>query len=310
MGKLIATDIDGIIHELRIKEEDFLLSFFELVINAIQAIEEKGNLSNGQIDIYVEREESDGNVFGRRPISAVRVVDNGIGFTEENYNSFTKSHSTKKVDIGGKGVGRFAVLSVFDNIEISSVRNSNNGSHNQICFSLNREEGLSEPEYSDTLQHVGTTVYASGLVEVFKDCSASYDLESIADSILNHCLLYYLNQAAPTIVLHEGEESISLSSQFSPSDFIDKTYSGRIKQSEFKLYFVKADKPKYHQYILCANNRVVRSKKISTVFPLFTSPLVDDGVIKYLRIYVVSDYLDNVYSMPFHVLNYKVIVIP
>ena len=40
MSKLIATDINGIIRELRIREEDFLLSFFELVVNSIQAIEE------------------------------------------------------------------------------------------------------------------------------------------------------------------------------------------------------------------------------------------------------------------------------
>ena len=304
MGKLIATDINGIIHELRIKEEDFLLSFFELVINAIQAIEEKGDHIDGRIDIYVERGEPDGNVFGRRPISAVKVVDNGIGFTDENYNSFTRSHSTKKADIGGKGVGRFAVLSVFDNIEISSVRIPINGAHNHISFSLNREEGLSEPVFNDSQQQTGTTVYASGIADAFKNCSASYDLESIADSILDHCLLYYLNQAAPIIVLHEGEESINLSNQFSPSDFIDKTYSGRIKQCEFKLYFVKRDKPKYHQYTLCANNRVVRSKKISTVFPLFSSPLFDDGIIKFLRIYVVSDYLNEIVNMSRNELDF------
>ena len=35
MSKLIATDIDGIIRELRIKEEDFLLAFFELVIRVL-----------------------------------------------------------------------------------------------------------------------------------------------------------------------------------------------------------------------------------------------------------------------------------
>ena len=51
MSKLIATDIDGIIRELRLKEEDFLLAFFELVINAIQAIAEKGDTRNGKIDM-------------------------------------------------------------------------------------------------------------------------------------------------------------------------------------------------------------------------------------------------------------------
>ena len=109
MSKLIATDIDGIIRELRIKEEDFLLAFFELVINSIQAIAEKGDTRNGKVDIYVEREERDENLFGGRAIKSVRIEDNGIGFTDKNYESFTRSHSTKKADIGGKGVGRFPI---------------------------------------------------------------------------------------------------------------------------------------------------------------------------------------------------------
>ena len=127
MGKLIATDIDGIIRELRIREED-----------SIQAIAEKGDTRNGKIDIYVEREEQVQNLFGGRAIKSVRIEDNGIGFTVKNYESFTRSHSTKKADIGGKGVGRFAVLSVFEEMQVSSTYRDEN-----IRRKLGRENYIS-----------------------------------------------------------------------------------------------------------------------------------------------------------------------
>lgn len=304
MGKLIATDIDGIIRELRIREEDFLLAFFELVINSIQAIAEKGDTRNGKIDIYVEREEQVQNLFGGRAIKSVRIEDNGIGFTDKNYESFTRSHSTKKADIGGKGVGRFAVLSVFEEMQVSSTYRDEN--IKKIQFTLNREEGLSEPLYpkEGIATTTGTVVYVSRLNELFKEKSASYDLESIADSILEHCLLYYLTKQAPLIAIHEGNETINLSSQFSISDFIDKIYKDTVKGQEFQLYFVKGNKRRVHQYSLCANNRVVKSKNVPTVFPLFSSPIIEDNKPVFIRIYVISDYLNEIVNMSRNELDF------
>jgi len=304
MGKLIATDINGIIRELRIKEEDFLLAFFELVINAIQAIAEKGDTRNGKIDIYIEREEQDTTLFGGRVIKSVRIEDNGIGFTEKNYDSFTRSHSTKKADIGGKGVGRFAVLSVFEEMQVSSTYQD--AGFKKIEFTLNREEGLSEPSYPqrDDVAKTGTTVYVSKLNDLFKEKSASYDLESIADSILEHCLLYYLTKQAPLIAIHEGDETIDLSSQFSINDFIDETYKDIVKGQEFQLFFVKGNKRKVHQYSLCANNRVVKSKNVPTVFPLFSSPIIENNKQVFIRIYVISDYLNEIVNMSRNELDF------
>lgn len=304
MSKLIATDIDGIIRELRLKEEDFLLAFFELVINAIQAIAEKGDTRNGKIDIYVEREEQDTTLFGGKVIKSVRIEDNGIGFTDKNYESFTRSHSTKKADIGGKGVGRFAVLSVFEEMQVNSTYKD--GNIKTIEFTLNREDGLSEPSYPNTdgATKTGTTVYVSKLNDLFKEKSASYDLESIADCILEHCLLYYLTNQAPSIAIHEDDNTINLSNQFSINDFIDEIYKDRVKGQKFQLYFVKGNKRRVHQYSLCANNRVVKSKNVPTVFPLFSSPIIEDNKQVFIRIYVISDYLNEIVNMSRNELDF------
>lgn len=302
MGKLIATDINGIIRELRIKEEDFLLSFFELVINAIQAIAEKGNTKMGQIDIYIEREDNDADLFGGKAIKSVRIKDNGIGFTSINYDSFIHSHSTKKADIGGKGVGRFAILSVFNNMQVTSTYSDKE--LKRIEFTLSREEGLSEPSYSKGTGNTGTTVFVSNLNSIFKEKSSLYDLESIADKILEHCLLYFLTKEAPAIAIHEGNETINLSSQFSINDFIDETIKEKVKGQDFQLFFVKGNKRRIHQYSLCANNRVVKSKNVNTIFPLFSSPIVENNTPIFIRIYVISSYLNEIVNMSRNELDF------
>ena len=136
-----------------------------------------------------------------------------------------------------------------------------------------------------------------GYPQVFKEKSASYDLESIADSILEHCLLYYLTKEAPAIIVHESEETINLSSQFSVNDYIDQTFIEKVKGRDFQLFFVKGNKRRIHQYSLWANNRVVKSKNVNTVFPLFSSPIIENNTPIFIRIYVISSYLNEIVNM-------------
>ena len=157
MGKNLTTDIEGIIRELNISEEDVLYPFYEAVVNSIQAIDERKNCSDGKISVYIERDKSEQSLFeqyNQYPISSIRIVDNGIGFTSANYESFGKAHSTKKAHLGGKGLGRFAILSVFNTIEIESITNGN--PNNLISFSLSRKDGLSAPVQTATKNKVQT----------------------------------------------------------------------------------------------------------------------------------------------------------
>lgn len=78
----------------------------ELVVNAIQAIDEKAKgkglvqievLRSGQPDIIDRLEDVDGFV----------VKDNGVGFTKTNRDSFDTLYTEQKIADGGKGFGRF-----------------------------------------------------------------------------------------------------------------------------------------------------------------------------------------------------------
>lgn len=83
-----------------------LLPLYEAIINSIQSIED-AQISNGKIEIIVERDKQM-NLFNQweTDIENIIIVDNGIGFDDENYNSFDTYASKYKIQKGCKGVGR------------------------------------------------------------------------------------------------------------------------------------------------------------------------------------------------------------
>ena len=81
-----------------------LLPLYEAIINSIQSIED-AQISNGKIEIIVERDKQM-NLFNQweTDIENIIIVDNGIGFDDENYNSFDTYASEYKIQKGCKGV--------------------------------------------------------------------------------------------------------------------------------------------------------------------------------------------------------------
>lgn len=294
----ITTDLEGIIRELNLSESDVLYPFYESVVNSIQAIDELGSQDRGKISIEIKRDTSELSLFeeGQNyPIESIKILDNGIGFTKDNYESFGKAHSTKKAKLGGKGLGRFAILSVFDKIEVKSIRKGN--PNELISFSLSRSEGLSDPKIVETLNPPRTEIILSEINQKFKPVTALYSHEAIADKILAHCLLYYLGGNVPYIEIIEDDMVIILDNQFSPTDFVKTKVSKKIGEYDFNLYIVRNDKIRTHEYCFCSHNRKVKTKKLETILPLFSSKIDDNGDSYFIQVYVVSKYLDGIVNM-------------
>lgn len=81
-----------------------LLPLYEAIINSIQSIED-AQISNGKIEIIVERDKQM-NLFNQweTDIENIIIVDNGIGFDDENYNSFDTYASEYKIQKGCKSI--------------------------------------------------------------------------------------------------------------------------------------------------------------------------------------------------------------
>ncbi len=98
----LKTSLAGKIRNLRHFKSEALLPVFEAVVNSIQAIEEAGNLSQGVISVKVKRDLRQGNLRfddddSLPPITGYEIEDNGIGFNDDNFESFETSDSTYKL---------------------------------------------------------------------------------------------------------------------------------------------------------------------------------------------------------------------
>lgn len=118
-------DIVGRIRNLQLPVTQPLIPLFECLVNSIEAIEDAG-ISEGRIDIYLEREARQVALAGNEEttLAAIRdvtVVDNGSGFNDGNVRAFFLSDSTRKVMRGNKGIGRFTWLKVFREAAIDST---------------------------------------------------------------------------------------------------------------------------------------------------------------------------------------------
>jgi hypothetical protein len=94
-----------------------LYCVYEAVSNSIHAIFDKfGDDAprHGSVVIGIAL-DTDGFVTG------LTIVDNGVGFTPQNLESFETSDSRFKYARGGKGVGRLIWIKVFSKIQVESV---------------------------------------------------------------------------------------------------------------------------------------------------------------------------------------------
>lgn len=311
MPKIILSDmkadIKGIISGLSLSEDKVLFPIFEAVVNSIQAIDEKKKNESieGEINIKIIRynkqtelgDESDDfdKIQKYSPIKSIEIVDNGIGLNNLNFSSFNTAHSTKKIKIGGKGLGRFSMLSVFEDIDIESVFfEEGNTCQRRINFTdeYNEDEDTGYV-ILDSAKKTGTKLVFSKIRPKFYKVSSLFSHESIADQILEHCLLYFLEKNAPKITIEEDGIIINLFNQFNPNDFLLSKVPSKIKDVDFTFYIVKDTKIIANEYSLAAHNRRVRGKKIEKILPIFKSKIEADNQKYYINIYVTSDFLNS-----------------
>ena len=138
-------DIEGRVKNVNLPYSKALHPLFETIINSIHAIEERGQ-GNGYVNITIERDTSqsviDEDHYDLHPIASFKVEDDGVGFNQQNYDSFQTSDTKYKQAKGGKGVGRFIWLKAFEAVHIDSIFVDDEGSkRRRFDFLLSEEEG-------------------------------------------------------------------------------------------------------------------------------------------------------------------------
>ena len=266
-------DVLGKINNMKLAKSNALLPLFEAIINSLQSIEELSDKSNSYIKILVKRDLSqlaletdvvnnDGSLY---PIEDFIVEDNGIGFTDNNFNSFLTSDSTYKMSKGGKGVGRFLWLKAFSSVHVESCY-IEEGVLKSRSFDF-----LPDPEPVTNIEETieGDRNYAkitlSGFQKLYRD-SCPKKLETIALKIVEHSISYFILNTCPQITIEDEFEKISLNELFKNHICVNTDVSEfKVKKEKFTITHVKLfmKEEKKNRIHLCANNREVTRKDLS-----------------------------------------------
>jgi len=271
------------------------MPLYEVVINSIQAIEEV-NRDKGEIRVKIIRDdtlEERSNV--NAPIRNFEIIDNGIGFTKENYDSFITSDSTYKKDIGGKGIGRFIWLKAFERVEISSVF-LEDGKKWKRNFTFKLQEEISNEKINPSNEDIFTSVKLINFKEKYRLKDKAYKTpEKIAQRILEHFLSFYIMENQPLIIVEDDavDTPINLNDLYNKLKEDLQMELIKIEDTEFKIFHLKLKNThnQMNKIVFCADARGVIEEKINLSGH---SSLIDSsGSSFYYTCYVSSSYLDK-----------------
>ena len=303
-------NIKGFVSGIDIEPDEFMLPLQEIIVNSIQSIEDKVDDEKGSISIKVIRGKqlSLNGDFEEPylPIEGFEVYDNGVGFLDKRFEAFNDAFTDINKKKGCKGVGRYTVLACFGSMEVNSTFVENGIWYNRT-FKFDELNGIT-PESDENLKPVNesslkTVVKLNNYKKQFQDLinKNRIQLENIAESIIQHCLLYFISEEIPSIRLYnenEAEKSIFVNDLYQDVVKFDKEVKSlklkNLKQP-FNLNYLRNYNNKTHSFHLCANKREVGKKtSVSNYIPSFVQGLQDENEKKYfLSVYVTGDFLDE-----------------
>lgn len=296
MKRPLNVNISGKVSKVAAKNP--LLPLFEAVVNSIQAIE-AAKISGGQITVEIERKPlqssidmGDGTIA---PITGFSIRDNGIGFDDENLESFCTSDSILKAVQGGKGIGRFSWLKFFADVQITSTFNEN-GKKFQRSFRFDNNGVDNDDKVIVKEQKNETTVVLSKMYDQFlQKCPKT--IEVIADRLVEHLLSYFATSSCPSVTLRDGGESITLQTLYR-KNFGDgaTSHDFEIRGRKFKAIGLRLHQGnQVHKVLLCADKRVAEFIPLQKHDSILSRKLEDkDGNSFAYWIFIEGEYLDSI----------------
>ena len=299
MARSFSSNLRGKVRNFPLPKNRPLVPLYEAIVNSINAIDERAKEQNkfaGKIEIEVIRDRTLFSESDKNTVSGFCVSDNGIGFNEENMASFMEADSEYKVLIGGKGVGRFSWLKAFSSVQVvSTYREDGDFVTREFLFSLNHtaiEDTLSDASEGADYH---TTVKLCDYLSDYKK-EVPKQLSTIALRIIQHCLVYFLNNNCPEIQIYDNEDRISLNQMFKDRFSTDDNICRfEIKDQNFNLLNVKINDrafPHRNRLYLCANDRLVESKDLERLIVNLDSEIFEKEGYWYLGV-LTSSYFDN-----------------
>lgn len=300
------SNIANKVRNTRLPKTKPLIPLFELISNSIHAINEAkkdGSIKGlGKIEIRIIRNGNEGTFKEMEQvdtyfIKSFEVSDNGIGLNDENLNYFVESDTDHKIEIGGKGVGRFVCLKAFNELIIDS--NFSKGDkiiHRQFTFK-NTKQGFhdfKEFEVSSN-EKIGTTIILSLYKGEFQK-HVPRPISAIVKEIITHFQLYFIRKEAPSIIVSNQNQDFIDCQTYFETNFQQKIESKKfcVGEFEFELFLTKSINAQSHKLLFCAHNRAVREESLhSRILDLGKYPVSSPEGNFYYQAFIVGKMLDD-----------------
>jgi len=297
----IRASLKGRLRNTSLPKSNVLLPLFEAVVNSIHSIDERiesqddFTIKQGKVKVVIVRSSQKNILNEVGDVIGFEIYDNGIGFTESNYNSFQTLDTEYKIDKGCRGVGRLLWLKAFNSVRISSIFvEDNEAKCRSFSFNEDREIFDDKLESVDATKENETIVSLNSLKEDFR-AKMPKKTEKIALSLLEHCIWYFIrNGGAPEILLIDGDNSVSLNNEYdSYMHNVSSIDSFELKGQVFEIthFKLKLNASEKNSIFYSASNRLVKSESLKGKVPGLFGSLQDENGEFFYMCYVSSDYL-------------------
>jgi hypothetical protein len=288
----------------------------ELVVNAIQAIEEKG-ADKGLVEIEVMRNGEPDILDRLEGVDGFIVKDNGMGFTDNNRNAFDTLYTERKIADGGKGFGRFTCLKYFDRVSVTSTFADGDAFRDRTFrMGLDKDIIVDEQLTDSQSRETGSKVEVSGIKSVrFPDKG----LEIISRVVVERLLPYFVdkerpcprvvirevNNASSTVALNDylGKENSQIVEMKVEEPTFTLTANEETKAFQVRVFKFYAPRAARSKVSLVAHRREVTDNPLQSYIPEFSEEFFEPdagedsgkGRNFVIKAYVFGDYLnDNV----------------
>ena len=201
-------DFRGRVNNTNVPNGSGLDTVLEAVVNSIQAMDVDSENPCIKIRLISNQKTLDGKESSH--VTGFIIEDNGVGFTDVNYQSFRKVDSMHKFNLGCKGIGRLSWLKVFDNVTIDSVYFQDGKKYRrQFSFSLDADGvyGGDKPEPSSL--PIRTIISLENCKSTYSN-SIQSGPKALATKIFDHCIAYFLHGKKQPIIRIEGSDETEI----------------------------------------------------------------------------------------------------
>lgn len=302
MLQKLGSSLKGRLRNTDLPVSKCLFPLFEAVVNSIYAIEDRiasdnsFGMSDAEIRVVLNYSSNRDLFGGKSELSSITIEDNGIGFDDNNFNSFCELDSMYRINRGCKGIGRLLWLKCFECVEIERFYKPNDGVMKSRHFSFTPDGITDLPINEAKANRIVTRVILKEPISNYKKVINKYGQKAIAKSLFEHCLWFFLRKGScPEIKIIDGE-AISLSEEYEKylcGNDNDRS-SFQIAGETFDILHVRLKKSESNNMIsYCAGSRIVKSEKIKNVVGLYDTAIDTQYGSFYYKCFVTSTYFDE-----------------